>query len=92
MKYYVFSIVGSCENNSGCNFYLMPSTIACSEQELKEIFKGLRNYLKESYKNTSEGPLKTYANYKYGISITIIDAKKDKYKYKIFYINPLNLR
>jgi hypothetical protein len=91
MKIYNFAFIGSCTNETSYCFDQIPTCWTCNENELKEVFKRLKCHFLKHFHTTQKGGLQSYKNYKFGLTITIIDVEKDEAKNRSFYINPLNL-
>lgn len=92
MKIFHFSFVGSCSNGVSYTFDQRPSVVVCNEKQLKKTFSSLREEFLKSFNIIKNSNIKSYKNYKFGLTITIIYPEIEKVRFKNVYINALNLK
>lgn len=92
MKIFHFAFTGSCNNNISYIFDQMPSVVICNENKLKTMFSSLRKEFLKSFEDIKKSGIKSYENYRFGLTITIIYPELQKARFKNVYINPLNLK
>jgi hypothetical protein len=89
---FVFSYVGSCENDYSYCFSKRPVSHACNAKELKILFSILRKKFNDEFLELQKKNLTSYNGYKIGLVITIINPETNRFRYKNYYISPINLK